>query len=120
MTVKAIRFCHVAEPGDARGIAQALGEGLGLKPAGANSGGGEFNGAVFPSADGSWVEVWPSGEGMPAGTMLQLVVDDADAYAGKARAGGLSPQGPMDAHGERIYFLSLPGGLQLSFQSALA
>ncbi len=51
--------------------------------------------------------------------MLQLVVDDADAYAEKAKAGGLSPQGPMDAHGERIYFLTLPGGLQMSFQSRL-
>lgn len=119
MTVNAIRFCHVAEAGDAKGIASALGEGLGLKQAGANSEGEAFRGAVFPSVDGSWVEVWPSGEGMPVGTMLQLIVDDADAYAAKAKAGGLSPQGPMDAHGERIYFLTLPGGLQLSFQSPL-
>ena len=35
-----------------------------------------------------------------------------------ARGNGLAPEGPMDAHGERIYFLRLPGGLQMSFQSA--
>lgn len=119
MTVTAIRFCHVAQAPDASAIADALGNGLGLKQADLSQPGTEFSGAVFPSAEGSWVEVWPAGEGMPPGTMLQLVVDDADAYAAKARAGGLSPQGPMDAHGERIYFLALPGGLQMSFQSPL-
>lgn len=119
MSVRAIRFCHVAETRDAAGIANVLSDGLGLEQTDLGMPGDSFNGAVFPSADGSWVEIWPAGEGMPAGTMLQLVVDDADAYAEKAKAGGLSPQGPMDAHGERIYFLTLPGGLQMSFQSRL-
>lgn len=119
MTVKSIRFCHVAEGGDARAIADALGQGLGLAQMDFGAPTGSFFGAVFPSADGSWVEVWPAGEGMPPGTMLQLVVDDADKYAERARAGGLDPKGPMDAHGERIYFLALPGGLQMSFQSPI-
>jgi hypothetical protein len=43
--------------------------------------------------------------------MLQIVVDDADAWAERARENGLDPHGPTDAHGERIYFFSAPGGL---------
>ena len=54
---------------------------------------------------------------MPACTMLQLVVDDADAWAARARENGLDPHGPMDAHGERIYFLQAPTGLPVTFQS---
>ncbi|MFG1497951.1 hypothetical protein ABMA57_15070 [Saccharospirillum sp. HFRX-1] len=73
-------------------------------------------GGVFLAGD-SWIEVWPEGEGMPAGTMLQLVVDDADAFAAQAKEQGLNPQGPMEAHGERIYFLEGPNGLPVSFQS---
>lgn len=76
-----------------------------------------FGGAVFPAGD-SWIETWPAGPEMPAGTMLQVVVDDADAFAAHARAQGLEIAGPMDAHGERIYFASAPAGVQLSFQSA--
>ena len=56
---------------------------------------------------------------MPAGTMLQIVVDDADSLAQQARANGLAPEGPMDAHGERIYFLKAPTGLPVTFQSPL-
>ncbi len=57
---------------------------------------------------------------MPAGTMLQVVVDDADAFAENAKQNGLDSQGPMDAHGERIYFIGTPTGLQLSFQPKLS
>lgn len=79
-----------------------------------------FSGAIFPAEDSrSWVEIWPEGPEMPEGTMLQIIVDDAEAYAKHARENGLDPQGPMDAHGERIYFLTTPAGLQVSFQSAL-
>jgi hypothetical protein len=78
-----------------------------------------FQGAVFPAGD-SWIEIWPTGLGMPAGIMLQIVVDDADAFAAKARSSGLQPEGPTDAHGERIYMLKAPSGLQVSFQSKLA
>lgn len=77
-----------------------------------------FQGAIFP-AGRSWVEIWPQGPEMSAGIMLQVVVDDADAFAAHARSNGLEPQGPMDAHGERIYFLQAPSGLNMSFQSAL-
>jgi hypothetical protein len=76
-----------------------------------------FSGAVFPAGE-SWVEVWPQRPQMPEGVMLQIIVDDADAFAAYASNNGLTPQGPMDAHGERIYFLKGPGELQISFQSA--
>ena len=77
-----------------------------------------FVGAIFLAGD-SWIELWPEGPGMPAGTMLQIVVDDAEAFAAHARAHGLAPDGPMDAHGERIFFLKAPDGAQVSCQSAL-
>jgi hypothetical protein len=77
-----------------------------------------FAGAIFPAGD-SWIEIWPEGPEMPPGTMLQIVVDDAEAFAEHARRNGLFPEGPMDAHGERIFFLKAPDGTQISFQSAL-
>jgi len=114
MQVIGIRFCQVSEHAEA--IATFLGTGLGLPQTDLGAGGGSFPGAVFPAGE-SWIEVWPQSEGMPAGTMLQIVVDDADAWAEQARANGLEPSGPMDEHGERIYFLTAPGGLPISFQS---
>lgn len=118
MKLLGIRFAHVAAPEDAEGIAAAF-RGLGLAPL-QDHGADDMPGEIFATEDGhSWAEIWQSGEGMPPGTMLQLVVEDADAMAAEARANGLDPQGPMEAHGERIYFLALPGGLQMSFQSAL-
>ena len=117
MKVNAIRFCSVSA--QAPELARFLGEGLGLPPLeGGPPSGDEFTGAVFPAGD-SWIEVWPEGPGMPAGIMLQIVVDDADAWAERARANGLDPQGPTDAHGERIYYLQAPGGLPIAFQSRL-
>ncbi|SLN67889.1 hypothetical protein [Roseisalinus antarcticus] len=116
MALLGIRFAHVAPPEQAEGIATAF-RGLGLSPTDFPEAAG-MPGAIFTTDDQkSWVEVWHEGEGMPAGTMLQLVVEDADATAEEARRNGLSPQGPMEAHGERIYFLALPGGLHMSFQS---
>ncbi|MEZ5459274.1 MAG: hypothetical protein R3E65_08185 [Steroidobacteraceae bacterium] len=117
MKVLGIRYCAVSP--DARAIAKFLGEGLGMpqRDLGLDATAG-FPGAVFPAGD-SWVEVWPAGPGMPALTMLQVVVDDADAWASQARANGLNPQGPTDAHGERIYSLEGPGGFQITFQSSL-
>ena len=56
---------------------------------------------------------------MPAGIMLQVEVEDADALAAVARAQGLEPKGPVEAHGERIYYLLAPGGLAMTFQSKL-
>jgi hypothetical protein len=119
MQVLAIRCCHVSP--EAQAIAETL-KALGLPQRSLEDvfppGTPGFLGAIFPAGT-SWVEVWPQGPGMPAGTMLQVVVDDADAFAAHARGNGLAPEGPTDAHGERIYFLKLPGGLQMSFQSAL-
>lgn len=80
---------------------------------------GGIEGAVFPIGENSCIEAWAELEGLPKGIMLQIVVDDADAYAEQAKASGLDPQGPVDAHGERIYYLVAPGGLSVSFQSKL-
>ena len=117
MEVLGIRFCAVST--EAEALAGFLGSGLGLPERELNYQGDGFGGAVFP-AGSSWIEVWKNGPQMPEGVMLQIVVDDADAFAAHAKSNGLEPSGPMDAHGERIYFIEAPGGLQMSFQSALA
>ena len=116
MQVLGIRFCNVSE--NAEELAAFLGNGLGLPERDLGYEGDGFGGAIFP-AGGSWIEIWKKGPDMPAGVMLQIVVDDADAFADHAKNNGLDPSGPMDAHGERIYFIEAPGGLQVSFQSAL-
>jgi len=128
MKVLGIRFCKVAKADDAQAIANLLGEkGLGLTPTDMGQsegmGGDSFNGAVFPVDEqakqglGSWIELWPAGENMPEMTMLQIVVDNADAFAERAKKNGLDVKGPDDAHGERIYYLEGAGGLPISFQS---
>jgi hypothetical protein len=116
MQVLSIRYCSVTP--QAEELAEFF-RALGMQDrmAAASSASPVFSGAVFPAGD-SWVEVWPQRPQMPAGVMLQIIVDDADAFAAHAAENGLAPQGPMDAHGERIYFLKGPGGLQISFQSA--
>lgn len=117
MKVLGIRFCSVSA--EAEELASFL-ESLGLPKHPMGDGTGEaFPGAVFPAGDSSWVEIWRAGAGMPAGLMLQVVVDDADAFAAHAREHGLTPEGPMDAHGERIYSLEGPGGLKIAFLSTL-
>jgi hypothetical protein len=114
MKVLAIRFCSVsAQSEDLVGFFR---EGLGLPTR--DTGEHAAEGAIFPAGE-SWIEIWKEGPDMPAGTMLQIVVDDADSLAQQARANGLEPQGPMDAHGERIYFLKAPTGLPVTFQSSL-
>ena len=122
MKVLGIRFCKVAKADEARGLADLLGEnGLGLAPMDLGDGDG-FSGAVFPVGDapaglGSWIEFWAAGEHMPEMTMLQIVVDDSDAYAERAKKNGLDVKGPDDAHGERIYYLEGPGGMPIAFLS---
>jgi hypothetical protein len=107
---------------EAEDLASFLGKGLGLPlqdwevPTEADG----FLGAVFPAGDASWIEIWPEGPEMPAGVMLQIIVDDADAWAEQAKENGVEPHGPSDAHGERCYFLQGPGGLPITFQSKLA
>ena len=108
MKVLGIRFCAVAE--EAQEMAEFFTKGLGLPER--DLGGGEgFHGAVIP-AGSSWID-------MPVGLMLQIVVDDADAVARTARSNGIDVQGPMEAHGEKIYFAVAPGGLSVSFQEVL-
>ena len=115
MALTGLRFCAVSDEETARARARVLTD-LGL--VNTLEDGASFPGAVFPTADrASWAEFWAEGAGMPAGVMLQLVVDDADAMAEKARDAGLEVMGPMDLHGERIYGAQLPGGLGLAFLS---
>jgi hypothetical protein len=115
MKVLGIRFCTCTP--EVQGVIATL-RALGLPEMALPAEAAAFEGAIFP-AGSSWVEVWKSGPEMPEGTMLQVVVDDAEAFAAHACANGLKPEGPMEAHGERIFFLKLPGGMQMSFQSAL-
>lgn len=119
MKVLGIRFCSVSSEGEAQ--AKFLSQlGLPLKafdqPEGATD---DFCGAIFPADSNSWVEVWNEAPGMPAGVMLQVVVDDADAFAQHALTQGLQIGEPMDQFGERIYFCQAPGGLNVTFQSKL-
>jgi hypothetical protein len=117
--VLGIRFCSVSPEARAlAGFFTALGMPQ-MKLDGFESEGEGFSGAIYP-AGASWIEIWKQGPGMPEGAMLQVIVDDADAFAAHARAHGIEPQGPSDAHGERIYFAKAPGGLQVAFQSRLA
>ncbi len=116
MKLLGIRFCAVAE--EAVPMAKFFTEGLGLTERDLGGDGG-FNGCVIPAGEASWVEIWQKGENMPAGLMLQLIVDDADAVAANARENGVDVQGPMEAHGEKIYFAVAPGGLSVSFQQIL-
>ena len=93
MQILGIRFCAVSD--DAEPLAKMF-DGLGLERM--NTGGKDdekFTGAIFPAGN-SWIEIWPDGPEMPVGIMLQLVVDDADAFAENAKKDGLEPTGPMD------------------------
>ena len=116
MKVSGIRFCAVAE--EAVAMSEFFTKGLGLAERDFGDG-EEFSGCVVPAGDSSWIEIWQKGENMPVGFMLQLVVDDADAIAANARENGIDVKGPMEAHGEKIYFAVAPGGLSVSFQQVL-
>jgi len=117
MKLLGIRFCAVAE--EAVPMAQFFTKGLGLSERNLGGDADTFSGCVVPAADSSWIEIWQKGADMPAGLMLQLVVDDADAVAATAKENGVDVQGPMEAHGEKIYFAVAPGGLSVSFQEVL-
>jgi len=112
-----IRFAKVAPVAESAGLAEML-RLLGMEEQDMGEADG-FAGAIFPAEGESWVEVWPEADGIPNGYMLQIVVEDADAVAAEAKTNGLAPHGPIDAHGERIYYLTAPGGLPVSFQSKL-
>lgn len=117
MKLLGIRFCAVAE--EAVPMAQFFTQGLGLAERDLGGDADTFSGCVLPAGETSWIEIWQKGADMPAGLMLQLVVDDADAIAENAKANGVDVQGPMEAHGEKIYFAVAPGGLSVSFQQVL-
>ena len=116
MELLGIRFCSTNEE-----VEQDMAffeKGLGLKNT--LQGHDDYIGAIFPTDDqSSWVEMWQASEQMPSGLMLQLVVSNADEMAEHAKANGLQPHGPVDAHGERIYYIKTPSGLSVSFQSKL-
>lgn len=122
MKVKSIRFCQVSEQAEA--LANFLGH-LGVKEDKSlrcTKNDGSFSGAIFPAGDSeerSWIEIWPSSEQMPASTMLQIVVDNSDEFAAHAKSNGITLHGPMDDHGERIYFTQGPDGLPISIQSKI-
>lgn len=116
MKLLGIRFCSVDD--NAKEMVSFFNEGLNLKNSFKEN--PDFFGGVFPSeSEGSWVEVWQASEQMPKGVMLQLIVDNADEYAAHAKSKGLEINGPMDAHGERIYYAKAPNGMNVSFQSKL-
>lgn len=116
MNILGIRFCNVSE--QAKEDTEFFANQLGLSNTLTDS--DDFTGGVFATEDkSSWVECWKASEDMPAGTMLQLVVENADEFAANAKSNGLEPYGPMDAHGERIYYLKSPSGISISFQSKL-
>ena len=115
MNVLGIRFCAVAE--EAQQMANFFTQGLGL-PERDLGGGEDFHGAVIPAGT-RWIEIWQKSADMPVGLMLQIVVDDADVVAATAKENGIDVQGPMEAHGEKIYFAVAPGGLSISFQEVL-
>jgi hypothetical protein len=120
MTILGIRFCTVKPADTANKLAEFLGpNGWQMDARDMGSGADEFAGAVFPAGADSWTEIWPSGEQMPETTMLHIVVDDADAYAEKAKANGVDVQGPMDMHGERVYVSQAPGDLPIAVLSKL-
>ena len=117
MKVLGIRFCSVST--EAEALAGFFADGLGLPQIDMRDDGTEFNGAIFPAGE-SWVEIWQQGPQMPAGIMLQIVVDDADKLAKVAKENGVAVSGPVDAHGERIFYSEAPGALSVSFQSRLS
>jgi len=118
MNPLSIRFCAITP--DADKLVEFLGLGLGFpceaKPLTDNP--DATQGGIFKAGE-SAIEVWKDGDQMPAGIMLQVVVEDADATAELARKNGLDPRGPMEAQGERVYYLLAPGGLAMTFQSKI-
>jgi len=118
MNVLGIRYCSVSK--EVSPLVEFFGTKLGLPRMNLEGTEAEaFEGAIFTAGD-SWIELWAEAEGMPEGVMLQIIVDDADAMAEHAKANGVAVTGPMDAHGEHIYFTQAPNGLPISFQSKLA
>lgn len=116
MKILGIRFCSVSK--DAEADIDFFENKLDIKNTFDNQ--PEFQGGVFPTEDkSSWVECWQASEKMPEGLMLQIIVEDADEFAENAKSNGVEPYGPVDAHGERIYYIKTPSGISMSFQSKI-
>lgn len=116
MDIIGVRFCTVSDKAkeDMAFFEQQLGLKNTLEP---NE---DYPGGVFATTDkSSWVECWQASDEMPAGIMLQLIVENADEFAENAKSNGLEPYGPVDAHGERIYYIKTPSGVSMSFQSKI-
>lgn len=118
MEALGIRFCAVSK--HAEDLAKLLGDGLGLTQKSTSEivDSKTLRGSVF-EAGSSWIEVWPESDQMPSGVMLQIVVDNADAWAERARNNGVELVGPMDINNERAYYLEGPGSMPITFQSAI-
>ncbi|MCB9915798.1 MAG: hypothetical protein H6828_11735 [Planctomycetes bacterium] len=118
MRPRSLRLCAITPQADA--LVEFLGLGLGFEceakelPGVPNA----PTGGLFATASGSRIEVWPEGEGLPAGLMLQVEVEDADAVAAHAKLQGLDPKGPFETADERMYYLLAPGGLAMTVVSA--
>jgi len=116
MKILGIRFCNVSA--DVKSDINFFEDKLGLENTFEKH--QDFQGGIFATEDkSSWVECWQASEEMPEGIMLQIIVEDSDAVAAEAKANGQESFGPMDAHGERIYYVKTPTGLQISFQSKI-
>ena len=111
MDIKSIRFCEV------HGNSSALRETL--KTAGFSPREGVAGGDVFGTLGDSWIELWDQTPDMPAGIMLQIIVEDAQAWADQARERGVEIHGPFDAHGERMFMLGNSTGMQITVQSKI-
>src|SRR5690349_15635215 len=110
MKVLGFRFCQVSpEAAKLATFLDAIGFERHPLEGGSGTADGTFTGAVFAAGE-SWLAMWPPSAEMPSGLMLQVVVDDADAFAERAREQGLNPVGPTDSQNKRLYFLQAPTG----------
>lgn len=114
MKVIGLRYCMVSD--DAEVLSGFLENEMALPSINPFPDSDKFGGSLVPAGD-SLVEIWPTGEGMPAMTMLQIEVDDAGEWAKLARSNGCEVQGPTMAHGEEIYYVTAPSGMPISVQS---
>lgn len=111
MEIKGIRFCEVhSQSAPLRDI---------LKTAGFSPRSDVSGGDIFPTRENSWIELWDETPGMPAGIMLQILVDDVDIWAAQAKERGLELAGPFDQHNERMFMFSTPTGFQITVQSEI-
>ncbi|WP_226580928.1 hypothetical protein [Halobacillus litoralis] len=89
---------------------------LGIENAWTNT--DEYRGGIFKAGD-SWLEFWHKSECMVGVTMLQIVVDDADAFADYAKKQGTDIHGPIEEHGEKMYSLTAPNGMPVTILSSI-